>query len=181
MREEVKTLRQERSWQENNTARRAALLGLLASLAVALSFLEGLLPALPVPGARLGLSNIVVMYALSSLSFPAALAIAVVKSLFALLRGGTAFLMSLAGGMLSTLIMAAAFRLLKGKVTFLGTGILGAVAHNTAQLGVAMLLLGSSLIWYGPWLLLMALAAGTLTGLTLNVVMPALRRIRRDG
>lgn len=75
-----------------------ALLGLLAALALALSFLEGLLPALPVPGAKLGLSNIVTMYALTALSLPAALGITAVKAVFALLRGGSAFLMSAAGG-----------------------------------------------------------------------------------
>lgn len=36
------------------TARRAALLGLLAALAVALSFLEGLLPVIPIPGPNWG-------------------------------------------------------------------------------------------------------------------------------
>ena len=61
-------------------------------------FLEGLLPALPVPGAKLGLSNIVTMYALTALSLPAALGITAVKAVFALLRGGSAFLMSAAGG-----------------------------------------------------------------------------------
>ena len=59
-------------------ARRAALLGLLSALALALSFLEGLLPPLPVPGARLGLSNLVTMYALSALGLPSALAITAV-------------------------------------------------------------------------------------------------------
>lgn len=92
----------------SGTARRAALLGLLAALAVALSFLEGLLPVIPIPGAKLGLSNIVIMYALTSLNLPCALALAAVKAAFALLRGGTAFFMSLAGGLLSTLVMAGA-------------------------------------------------------------------------
>lgn len=160
-------------------ARRAALLGILAALAVALSFLEGLLPPLPVPGAKLGLSNIVTMYALTTLGLPAALAVAVVKAAFALMRGPTAFFMSLAGGVLSTLVMALARRLLGRHGSFIAVGILGAIAHNGAQLGVAMLLLTPSLLYYGPLLLLAALAAGALTGFTLNIVMPALQRIPR--
>lgn len=164
----------------SGAARRAALLGLLAALAAALSFLEGLLPVIPIPGAKLGLSNIVIMYALTSLNLPCALALAVVKAAFALLRGGSAFLMSLAGGLLSTLVMAGALRLLHGRVSFIGVGILGAVAHNGAQLAVAMLLLSPALIGYGPWLLLLAVAAGTATGLTLNIVMPALQRLSRS-
>lgn len=161
------------------TARRAALLGLLAALAVALSFLEGLLPVIPIPGAKLGLSNIVIMYALTSLNLPCALALAAVKAAFALLRGGTAFFMSLAGGLLSTLVMAGALRLFRNRVSFIGVGILGAVAHNGGQLAAAMLLLSPALIGYGPWLLLLAVAAGTVTGLTLNIVMPALGRLSR--
>lgn len=164
----------------SGAARRAALLGLLAALAVALSFLEGLLPVIPIPGAKLGLSNIVIMYALTSLNLPCALALAAVKAAFALLRGGSAFLMSLAGGLLSTLVMAGVLRLLRGRVSFIGVGILGAVAHNGAQLAVAMLLLSPALIGYGPWLLLLAVAAGTVTGLTLNIVMPALQRLSRS-
>ena len=109
----------------SGAARRAALLGLLAALAVALSFLEGLLPVIPIPGAKLGLSNIVIMYALTSLNLPCALALAAVKAAFALLRGGSAFLMSLAGGLLSTLVMAGVLRLLRGRVSFIGVGILG--------------------------------------------------------
>ena len=163
----------------SGTARRAALLGLLAALAVALSFLEGLLPVIPIPGAKLGLSNIVIMYALTSLNLPCALALAAVKAAFALLRGGTAFFMSLAGGLLSTLVMAGALRLFRNRVSFIGVGILGAVAHNGGQLAAAMLLLSPALIGYGPWLLLLAVAAGTVTGLTLNFVMPALGRLSR--
>lgn len=157
-------------------ARRAALLGICMALAAAVSSLEEWLPALPVPGAKPGLSNIVTMYALSSMGLPAALAIAGGKAVFALFRGGTAFLLSLAGGLLSTCLMAACLRLFRDKVSYIGVGVAGAVAHNMGQLGMSMLLLDASLYYYAPWLLLMAAAAGTATGLVLNVVMPALQR-----
>ncbi len=155
-------------------SRRTALLGILSALALVLSFLEGFLPVLPVPGAKLGLSNVVTMYALSSLGLPAALAVAVVKGVFALLRGGTACLMSLAGGLCSTLLMALVFPLEGRAMSFVGVGVTGAVGHNAAQMGMAMLLVDPSLLYYAPWLLLMALTAGLLTGMTLNILMPAL-------
>lgn len=162
---------------ETGMAGRTALLGILCALAVALSFLEGLLPALPVPGAKLGLSNIVTMFALSSLGLPAAFAVTMVKALAALLRGGTAFFMSLTGGVFSTLAMAGAWRLWRDRLSFVGIGVLGAVAHNAGQLLAAMLLLGPALWVYAPALLFFALAAGVITGLTLNVAMPALSRL----
>lgn len=165
--------------KRNSPARRAALLGILCALAATLSFLEGLLPSLPVPGARLGLSNVVTMFALSApgLGLPAALVVSLAKALFALLRGGTAFFMSLSGGLLSTLVMALAWRVFRRRLSFVGIGVLGAVAHNGGQLGAAMLLLGPALLAYAPWLLLAALFAGAATGITLNVVMPALERM----
>lgn len=163
--------------RQPGTARRTALLGILCALATALSFLEGFLPVLPVPGAKLGLSNLVTMVALSSMGLPAALTVTLAKALFALLRGGTAFLMSLSGGLLSTLVMALAWRLFRRRFSFVGIGILGAVAHNGGQLGMAVILLGPSILAYGPWLLVLALIAGTATGLTLNLTLPALRRL----
>lgn len=157
-----------------------ALLGLLAALALALSFLESLLPALPIPGAKLGLSNIVTMYALTALSLPAALGITAVKAVFALLRGGSAFLMSAAGGFLSTFVMALCLRLFQGRMTYLGVGIAGAVAHNGGQLLTALLLMGTPVLYYAPWLLLMALATGAVTGITLNLLLPAIQKLRRQ-
>ncbi len=157
--------------------RRVALWGMLAALAVALSFLEGLLPPLPVPGAKLGLSNIVTMYCLGTLGLPAALAVTTVKAGFALLRGGTAGLMSFCGGMLSTLVMALCLRVRRLPLSFLGIGIAGAAAHNLGQLGAAMLLLQPTLYTYAPLLLLVALPTGAVTGFMLNVTLPAIRRL----
>ena len=162
---------------ERRPASRVALLGILCAVAVGLSFLENLLPVLPIPGAKLGLSNIVVMTTLSAMNLPAALAVVFVKAGFALLRGGTAFLMSLAGGMCSTLLMALLFRGVPRCFSYLGIGVAGAVGHNTGQLLMSLLLVDVSLLYYTPWLLLMALAAGILTGTTLNLLMPALEQL----
>lgn len=103
-------------------AARIALLGMLAALAIALSALEGLLPAIPVPGAKWGLSNLATMTALSLLGWPAALGVTLAKAGFALMRGGTACLMSLSGGLFSLLVMTALFRFLRGRVGYLGVG-----------------------------------------------------------
>lgn len=159
-------------------ARRTALWGILAALAVALSFVEGWLPPLPVPGAKLGLSNIVTMYCLGSLGLPAAMAVTAVKAGFALLRGGTACLMSFCGGMLSTLLMALCLRARRAPLSYIGVGVLGAAAHNLGQLGAAMFLLEPALVHYLPVLLLVALPTGAVTGLTLNLTLPALARLR---
>lgn len=157
-------------------AYRAALLGILCALAVALSFLESLLPSLPIPGAKLGLSNVITMLSLSAMSFPSALCVTTVKVCFALLRGGTAFLMSAAGGFASVLLMAVVWRCCRS-FSMIGVGLLGALTHNTAQMAVAMLLVSPSLIWYAPWLILTAAVTGTVTGLTVKAVRPVFLRL----
>lgn len=160
-----------------SAARRTALLGLLSAMALVLSVLEGILPVLPVPGAKMGLSNIVTMYALSTLGLPSALVITLIKGGFAFIRGGIACVMSLTGGLASTLLMAFFLQFKTRFFSFIGIGVIGACAHNGGQLLAAMLLLDPALRYYTPWLLLMALLAGLLTGITLNVLMPVLGRI----
>ncbi|MBR3844062.1 MAG: Gx transporter family protein [Clostridia bacterium] len=148
-----------------------AYLGLLGAGAITLSFLESLLPPLPFlpPGAKAGFSNIVTMFAAGSWGLAPALTLCILKSLFVLFtRGITAFCMSLAGGLFSTLIM---WLCLRGRLSLIFTGIVGAVAHNTAQLGVAVVLTGTPhLFTYYPFLLLFALASGSITGVLLHFI-----------
>lgn len=84
-----------------------ALSGLLFALAMALSFVEGtlVLPGL-LPGMKLGLANIVVMYALFFMGPKQALVLDLLKALFVfLVSGWTAGFLSLCGGLLSLLVM----------------------------------------------------------------------------
>ncbi len=161
---------------KRQSVRQLTLTAVLAALALTLSVLEGLLPPLPIPGARLGLANLVVMYALSAVSLPSAVGITAVKSVFALLRGPVACLMSAAGGFLACAVMAVMLRLRRTSLSFIGVGILGAAAHNLGQLLVSVCLLGSAMWYYTPILLAMAIPAGALTGITLNVSYPYLYR-----
>ena len=90
--------------QAESKARKAASMGLLMALAIALNFLENLIPALPAMplGVKLGLSNIVVAYCLFYLGGREALFVAVLKSGFVLLtRGVVAGAASISGGLLS--------------------------------------------------------------------------------
>ena len=89
---------------QNYKARQTALLGMLFALSMALSFLESMLTPFfgLMPAMKLGLSNIVVMYAVLFLNRRSALYLVLLKALFALLtRGVTAGFLSLCGGALS--------------------------------------------------------------------------------
>lgn len=162
------------------TSARTAFTGLLAALALTLSFLEGLLPPLPMlpPGAKLGLSNIVSMYAAGSVGLPCALFVAVLKGGFAFLgRGLAAGLMSLSGGLASTLLMWALLR--KTRASLLVIGVWGALTHNAAQLAAARLLTSQAVVFYIPALLAFGVLTGLLTGLVLKLSLPPLQKLAR--
>ena len=121
-------------------AREVAWTGMLFALAIALSFLESAITPLLglMPAMKLGLSNLVVMYALLFLNTRTAAELVLLKALFALLtRGPTAGFLSLCGGVLSFLVLWALLQLPVSPGEFIFT-VSGALAHNIGQLlGVA--------------------------------------------
>ena len=161
--------------------KRLALMGLLFALAMALSFLESLLPALPMlpPGIRLGLSNIVTMYALFVLGPVSGYTIAILKALFVLLtRGAGAAAMSAAGGAFSVTIMLLLSLLPGIKEQYLLLSVFGGAAHNIGQLVMARFIINNQYVWYYfPVLLAAGLLMGAITGMALRVVLPYLNRL----
>ena len=161
-------------------ARKTALMGILCAQALALSFLENLIPALPFmpPGAKPGFSNIVTMFAAMNMGLPEALCITFIKAAFAgVTRGPTAFFMSLTGGALSTLIMYLAIKIKNNPFGILGIAIISAVFHNIGQLICAIVITGTkAVVSYAPVLLVFSLVTGCITGTILKVVMPALEK-----
>lgn len=157
-----------------------ALLGLLSAQALALSFLENLLPALPFlpPGVKLGLSNIVTMFTAGAMGFSSALTVTLIKSLFVLLtRGVTAFFMSLGGGLLSTVAMCLMIKFAKNKFGYIGVAVVSAICHNLGQLAVSIIVTKTTaFVYYTPVLLLSGIVMGVITGSVLKAVMPLLMK-----
>ena len=125
--------------------RELTLCAVLAALALALSYMESFFPLaliVPLPGVKLGLANIVTLYALYAIGFPSALAILLVRcTLGALFAGNaSALLFSLLGGLSALLVMA----LLSGakKLSIFGVSIAGAAAHNCGQVCAALIKIG---------------------------------------
>lgn len=163
----------------NKKTVRLTLTAILAALALALSFFESLLPTfafLP-PGAKLGLSNIVVMFAMSALGLPYAFGIMLLKCCFAgLTRGASAFFISFSGGVLSVITLFLFMRLLKGRFGILGVSVSSAVMHNMGQLVAASLIAGSGLLLgYAPAMLIAGIGAGIITGTAYGVILPYIK------
>ncbi len=159
------------------TSQKIARTAILFALAMALSWLESLLPSfIPVPGIKLGLSNIVTMYSLFFSGAPAAFAVAILKSLFVMLtRGFSGGLLSLCGGLVSVGIMLV---FLKAGSSKGFVSVTGAVFHNLGQLAGAMLFLQTPVIWmYIPVLIISGIIMGIVTGALLTLTLPAVRRV----
>ncbi|MCL2580674.1 MAG: Gx transporter family protein, partial [Oscillospiraceae bacterium] len=90
----------------NAKTRQTSLLGMMLAMIVVLSALEHALPPIPglPPNMRLGLSNVVTMYAIFFVGYKQAFLLAVLKSMFVMsIRGGIAGVLSFSGGMLAVL------------------------------------------------------------------------------
>lgn len=151
-------------------SRRLTRGAMLVSLALVLSLLERLIPLelfIPIPGVKLGLANIVTLFALASLGMRDATVILVLRvGILGLINGPVPFILSAAGGLLSLVVMWILMRGNGRVFTLIGVGMGGAVAHNTGQVLAASLLLGNPalLVTYLPALLLTGLLTGVLTG-----------------
>lgn len=163
--------------------KKVAWLGMLIALAFVFSYIESLIPIqLGVPGAKLGLSNLVVMVALYTLDDKYAFALAVVRIIlngFAF-GGMAAMIYSLAGGMMSFAVMVGVRRIGRSsapetgahKVSVLGVSVLGGVFHNVGQIIAAMLVLETpGLIYYLPVLAVCGTASGTAIGVLAAMVI----------
>jgi len=153
-----------------------AKLGLLTAVAIVLGYFEYLLPVTGIPGVKLGLANTVLLYALYLIDVPSAILLMFLKvGLSGLLFGGpAAMLYSLAGGVLSLVVMILA-RKSKG-LSIVGVSVLGAVSHNIAQMVVACFVVETrAILAYLPILLFAAAVTGTLTGLIARYTFRGLR------
>lgn len=163
------------------TTKKLALCAVLTALALGLSTLESLFPVsvlVPLPGIKLGLANIVMVFALYRLGDIPALAILIARCLLGAMFAGnaSALLFSLMGGVLAMLTMIV-LRRVRGLSVY-GVSIAGAAAHNIGQICAAMVVLGgTAVLGYLPVLLGVSLITGTLTGFVASLLFRAMRGI----
>lgn len=156
--------------------RKLVNLALFLALATVLYVVEAVyLPPLPVPGAKLGLSNVVTLILLVLYGWRECLFNAIVRTLLGSLITGLfltpAFYFSLGGALVSTVIMIWAYGKFYGPFSLVGISLLGSTSHNVTQLFLAVFLLQSWGVFLGlPLLILIAVATGTFNGIVANYV-----------
>ena len=149
-------------------ASKLSLLALSVSLAMILSFVESQIPAfVAIPGVKIGLTNIVVIYSLYKLGWKYAAVISFVRVLLVgiLFGNGVSLIYSLAGAVVSFAVMVL---LMKLKVfSTAAVSVAGGVMHNMAQIGMACIIMETNLLtYYAPFLVL----SGTLAGIAIGVI-----------
>jgi len=151
-------------------------LGLLTAIALILSLVENMLPPLVpfLPYAKLGLSNVVLLFALIALGVGEGYIILLIKCLFFSVFSAnfSILLWSLPASFIAYSVMVA----LKYLNAFSTSGIsaAGAMTHNAVQIIVAAIIIGNTVFVYLPYMLLAGGLAGLFTGLCCHFLAVAL-------
>lgn len=148
-------------------------LALLITFAVVIHTIEStmVIIPMPVPGAKLGLANIITLLALMLYGFRSGMVVSVMRSVigFFIVGNVISFSLSLSGAVFSTAVMGLAFILYRKKwINILTVSVLGAVSHNVAQIVMASFVVNQVhlITVYLPFLLLLAVPTGVFTGLS---------------
>lgn len=159
-------------------------ISLLVSIGLALGVVESMIP-LPfiAPGAKLGLSNIVILLTLTLFGFREAFLVALLKSLLlSLVTGNVSSLFySLSGAVFSCILMYIVYKYGSNVFSLIGVSIFGAMGHNFAQVLVASLMLSNfRIFYYYPILLLTSLFTGYFVGLSSNYIKTHIENSFKD-
>ena len=163
------------------TAHRVAVSAMFVAAALIISWLERPLMAalpLPVPGFKLGLANVIVLFALYRFGVTNALTVQFLRlALGALLFGSpVSALLSISGGTPAVLASCAVFRL--PRVSAIGTSIFAAAMHMVGQIAAAAIMLAEPLLFtaYLPYLLLLSVVSGGICGVVAQILLTRLPR-----
>lgn len=162
--------------------KRIAEYGMLIGLAMILSYVEAQIPVFfAVPGMKLGLTNIVVLFALYCIGARSAVGINILRVvLVALLFGnGASLIYSMAGAALSGLVMIGLKK--TGWFGMVTVSIAGGVAHNIGQILTAALLVRTrAVLWYLVVLWFTGIVSGAVIGMIGAAICSRLQNYMRD-
>jgi len=148
--------------------KRLVLLGVLSAIALTIFMLESQLPpVVPMPGVKLGLANIVTVFAVFVLGWKEGCMVLFVRIFLGAVFAGnfSTIFYSAAGGACAIAVTIGLRRILKKDQLFVA-GCLGAAAHSIGQMAAAIAISGTpSLIVYLPVMIAISLITGLFTGL----------------
>lgn len=143
-------------------------MALLTAIALTIFMVEAQIPALvPVPGVKLGLSNIITVFAVFAMGPKEAASILFVRIFLGAVFAGnfSTIFYSAAGGALAILVTIGLRKILTKKQLWVA-GVLGAIAHSIGQMAMAIAITRTvGLISYLPVMILCSIVTGLFTGL----------------
>lgn len=152
---------------------KVSVFGVFTALALIFSYIELLIPfEFGIPGAKLGLANLVIILVLYKTDWKEALLLSVVRIILSGFIFGSlsGILYSLSGGLISLAVMALLKR--TDKFSVIGVSMAGGVSHNMGQLFVAMLAVNTYAVsYYLPVLITAGLITGTLIGIAAREIL----------
>lgn len=162
--------------------RQLVFIAVLVAQGMVLSYIERLIPVpFIVPGAKIGLANIVTLTAICLLTFKQSGAVVLLRILLTASTFGSlsSFLYSFSGGVLSFFIMFVFSRVFKNDLSLMTISIIGAITHNLGQLLVAAFMIKSLLVLgYLPMLLVVAIPTGIFVGVVAKFLITHLERVQ---
>ena len=158
--------------------KRLARLGVLTAAALIIFIVELQIPnPFPIPGIKLGLANIITVYAVYHFrAYEAAMLVGVRITLGSVFSGNImALFYSACGSVLCLLGMLFLKRIIDEKHIWLSS-VFGGFLHNTGQMAAALLVTQTpSLLLYYPFLIVAGCLAGLFTGLCAQMILPRIK------
>ena len=149
-------------------------MALLTAIALTIFMVEAQIPpVVPLPGVKLGLSNIVTVFAVFAMGPKEAAAILFCRIFLGSIFAGnfSSILYSASGGALAILVTILLRRVLTHKQLWVA-GSLGAVAHSVGQMAMAVFMTGTPTIAvYLPMLVAISIVTGLFTGLCAQLLV----------
>lgn len=150
----------------NKDLKRWIVISMLIAMACVLSYLESFIPVF-IPGVKLGLANVIILIMLYEFKFYEAGIVDLLRIIVvALIRGTIAsptFFMSLAGGILSYIVM-----LIFSKIKIfspIGVSVLGSISHCLGQIIVVVIIINlDAVLYYLPFIVVLSIITGILSG-----------------
>lgn len=150
----------------NKDLKRWIVISMLMAMACVLSYLESFIPVF-IPGVKLGLANVIILIMLYEFKFYEAGIVDLLRIIVvALIRGTIAsptFFMSLAGGILSYIVMLIFSRI---KIfSPIGVSVLGSISHCLGQIIVVVIIINlDAVLYYLPFIVVLSIITGILSG-----------------
>ena len=153
---------------------------MMVSIGIVVHLFENTIPV-PVgfPGAKLGLANITSLLTIVTFGFKTGLGVAVIRAVLGSLLAGSisSIPYSLSGAIFSVVVMWIAYKYMTPALSLIGVSVIGAAAHNFAQIMTAVLILNTlGLFVYLPVLIIIGTITGYFVGIVSNSAVKILRK-----